>query len=217
MTIVCTQCQEAIDPKLANVKTDLIQCPSCHAVHELSELVKTKTPIPLEFTPPTGSKISITHTTSTLIMRIPPRKLKLSDVLPLLIGVFLIYFSVNDFIQQGLPNIFNLVSLLTLFGVGMWILVNTLTGITEHQFIELDKIKLKISKKGLFSLEKINIELKDIHKIEMSQNVNKKMESPTIVYGIENATLLENLTEQEKEWGLNLLKASLMQFAEKKV
>ena len=38
MELKCVNCNDNIDSRLANVQTDLIQCPSCKTIHKLSQL-----------------------------------------------------------------------------------------------------------------------------------------------------------------------------------
>ncbi len=217
MTIVCTQCHHEIDPKLANVKTDLIQCPNCHAIHELSELVKTKAIVPLELEPPVGSKINVFNAETSLKLHVPPGKLQGNDYPALGFGLFWVFFLLFGIADVASKFGSEAIWMVPFLSIGLWILFNIWKKLTDRQYIELDSYLLKISKKGVFTTEVTNIRVNDIDKIEMKNPENNTLLLPTITHGIEETTVFDNLTEQEKEWGLNLLKASLMQMAEKKV
>lgn len=39
MELLCIKCGRELDPRTANVQTNLIQCPSCYAIHRLDELI----------------------------------------------------------------------------------------------------------------------------------------------------------------------------------
>ncbi len=238
MTLVCTHCHSEIDSKLANVQTDLVKCPNCNTIHKVSELVETKALVQQSYelaAPPTGSGIDVFNTRSTLEMEIPPRKLNGFDLFPLGFSIAWLSFITFWTFMAAQASVFFALFSIPFWVVGFSMLSGVLTGLTERQFIELDNYSLRITKKGLLSKKVVEIDIEDIDKIgmknvklaqsfkalgrigQMKNRAGKTPLLPTITHGIKDTVILDNVTEQEMEWGLELLKASLMRIAEKRV
>lgn len=46
MELLCIKCGHELDPRTANVQTNLIQCPNCYAIHRLDELLDNQNRVP---------------------------------------------------------------------------------------------------------------------------------------------------------------------------
>lgn len=239
MSLVCSKCESDIDSKLANVQTDLVQCPNCHSIHKVSELIETKELVQqsYELSQPSGSNIDVFNTRSTMEMIIPPRKLNALDLFPLGFSVAWLSFITFWTFMAAQGSIFFALFSIPFWIVGLSMLSGVITSVTEQQTIELDIYNLKITKKSLLSKNVVEIDLQDIDAIGMknikitqafkaigrigshSNNRSKgnKPLLPTISHGIKDTTILENVTDVEMKWGLDLLKVAMMRIAEKKV
>ena len=105
MELKCPKCGDNMDSRLANVQTDLIQCPSCKNIHKLSQLIDhqdNRSSKPernykanydhreiISFSDnlpekPRGSKLEVFATYSSIEIIVPPMGFKSTDIF----GVF---------------------------------------------------------------------------------------------------------------------------------
>lgn len=168
MELNCTNCQDNIDAALANVQTDLIQCPNCKTIHQLSQLMEGQSsytkpvrsgyssryevfsgdePLPPV---PAGSDIQVFPTYSSVEFSIPPGGFGAMDAFLTFFTLFWIGFvAVWTFFASQAFFVMALFSL-PFWWVGMQLAQNLIRRLFEHQTIILDAQMLKIVRKGVF-------------------------------------------------------------------
>ena len=171
MELKCANCNDNIDSRLANVQTDLIQCPSCRNIHKLSQLIDNQSNRPKEQKSiyqtnydhreiaslsdnlpekPTGSKLEIFSTYSGIEIIAAPAGLKGSDIFIAGFSAFwLIFVMFWTFMAVQASLIFALFSI-PFWLVGLGMAGGLIKKLTEKQYIEIDSRNIIIRKKGLF-------------------------------------------------------------------
>jgi phage FluMu protein Com len=209
MELKCTKCGDNMDSMLANVQTDLIQCPSCKTIHKLStlmagqrgdanlyqkpvyksnyghrELANISDNLPEK---PRGSSIDVLATFSTIEITLPPVGMRGEDIF---LGGFstlwLSFVAFWTFFASQASTLFAMFSIpFWLAGFGM--VSSLIKKITERQEIELDSQNLTVRKKGLFSVKEEKIPFYMIDNIRRGNTSIKDMFSNMTVNNNNNS------------------------------
>lgn len=182
MELKCTQCGDNIDSRLANIRTNMIQCPNCFTIHELDKLVKqqnnkvqsyassyTSTEVTELREKPRGSKLEVLSTYSNFEISAPPVGFQAMDTFITIFAViWLSFISFWTFMAARgfLPMAF--------FSIPFWLVGFGLAGglikkWTERQFIEVNNRFLTIRKRGILFSKTQEIPLEHIDLIDMKK------------------------------------------------
>lgn len=264
MELLCTNCGFDIDARTANVQTNLIQCPNCHTIHKINQLLEAQDKIDerptkdfLEERPkgpsifenrqyeltkfeedsfrqiPSGSKIEIYSTPTTLEINMPSHGFEGTDIFLIGFTTFWLGFvAVWTFFASMASILFALFSI-PFWLVGLGLAKGLIGKFTEKQFIELDRYSLIITKTGLFYKKIYMLDIEDVQAIErqkpsmkssfknirFSGTTSNKNGSllPTVKTRNGDITLFEFVSEKEQKWGIKVLKQGIQKFAERKV
>ena len=159
MELKCTKCGDNMDSRLANVQTNLIQCPSCKTIHKLSRLIDNQDNKPVKEKPvyktnydhremaslsdnlpekPTGSKLEVFATYSSVEIIAPPVRFKTTDLFVAGFGGFwLLFIAFWTFMAAQASIIFALFSI-PFWLVGFGMVGGLIRRLAEKQYIEVD-------------------------------------------------------------------------------
>lgn len=251
MELKCTKCGDNIDSRLANVQTDLIQCPSCNTIHKLSQLFDNQKDTSSQYKPaykrnydhreiaslsdnlpekPTGSKLEVYSTYSTIEIIAPPAGLSGGSVFLGGFSAFWLTFVAfwTFFAAQG--SIFFALFSIPFWLVGFGMASGVIRRLVERQYIEIDSRSITIRKKGLLFSKEEEVPIHSIDSIGRRQiklknafsaignaqstsyntnNSSKTPMTPTIQMGVKEVSFLENALEIEQDWAIKLLNKAI--------
>ena len=182
MELKCTKCGDNIDSRLANVRTNIIQCPNCFTIHELDKLVKQQnnkfqsyassymsTEVSELTEKPRGSNLEVLSTYSNFEITAPPVGFQAIDTFITIFAViWLSFISFWTFMtaRSFLPMAF--------FSIPFWLVGFAMFGgllkkWTERQYIEVNNRFLTIKKQGLLLSKTHEIPLEHIDGIDMKK------------------------------------------------
>jgi len=209
--LFCPECKARIDPQNVNVRSDLAKCTACNGLFAASELAREASAKSLR--PPPGTKILFTSRGEAGGVFEIPRMAGNAVGALLFCAVWLGFVGLFTYAAVQAGQWVALLFSVPFWLVGIGIFSSGVNGLFERQFIEFTSREISIRKRRPFFPQRVEIPLSEIDWVSLGGKGGQTADNtaappcPVISHGVKKTTFAENVSEAEKQWLVNVLKA----------